>query len=212
MNDTWKKAQTWEADWLGNAINSLYEEEKQIVYAEKMGLVKSPTPKTPYNFDLEGKSILDIGGGAYSLLLKCVNLKDSYVVDPLMSKYPAWVIERYREAKITPLDIKGEEVALANIMIDLIVDECWVYNVLEHTYDPKKVIENALQLGNIVRIFEWIETRLGVNDGHIHSFTESQLNEWLGGKGKVEVLNRGGARGKAYYGVFKGNNYATSSD
>ena len=91
----WKKAQEWEADWHGNCINSLNEEQKQIVYAEKMGLTLSPTPKTPYNFDLNGKSILDIGGGAYSLLLKCVNFTDSYVADPLVNRYPEWVIRRY---------------------------------------------------------------------------------------------------------------------
>lgn len=210
MNETWKKAQEWELNWHSNCSNSLYEEEKQIVYAEKMGLIKTPTPKTPYVFDLEGKSVLDIGGGAYSLLLKCVNFRNSYVIDPLMDKYPSWVGYRYRMLDIMMLVSTGEEVT-EQFPDGEKFDEVWIYNVLEHTYDPKKIIENALELGNIVRIFEWIETRLGINDGHIHSFTESQLNEWLGGEGKVEVLNRSGAKGKAYYGVFKGNNYVASS-
>jgi len=73
MQEIWQKAQKWEQEWHKNCVNSLNEEQKQIIYARKMGLVLSPTPKTPFNFDLKGKSILDIGGGPYSLLLKCVN-------------------------------------------------------------------------------------------------------------------------------------------
>ena len=207
MNEQWKAAQEWELNWHDNCINSLYEEEKQIVYAEKMGLVRTPTPKTPYNFDLEGKSVLDIGGGAYSLLLKCVNFSEARVVDPLMDSYPTWIKDRYHEMKIIPSCNTGED--LMGWIGDpyKIIDEVWIYNVLEHVSDPKKVIDNALQLGKIVRIFEWVETRLGVNNGHIHSFTEKQLNEWLGGEGKTEVIKRGGANGKAYYGIFKGRHY-----
>ena len=200
----WELAQQWEEQWHSNCVNSLNEELKQIVYAEKMGLIRTPTPKTPYNFDLEGKSVLDIGGGAYSLLLKCVNYSNAVVVDPLMSKYPEWVIERYDTAKIRTLSCAGEELKLQETF-----DECLIYNVLEHTYNPKKVVENALEVGNIVRIFEW----LGVpkNVGHIHTLNEQDLNKWLGGEGKVEQINRNGAVGTAFYGVFRGKNYASLS-
>lgn len=204
----WEIAQSWELDWHSSCINSLNEELKQIVYAEKMGLIRTPTPKTPYNYDLEGKSVLDCGGGAYSLLLKCVNYHidklgktTTTVTDPLMMKYPQWVRDRYTEAGITFQEEKGEDVGYW----DVPYDEVWIYNVLEHTENPKKVVENALEVGNIVRIFEW----LGVpkNVGHIHTLNEQDLNKWLGGEGKVEKINRNGAVGTAFYGVFKGNNY-----
>lgn len=209
--EAWNKAQAWEAEWHGNCINSLNEELKQIVYAEKMGLIRTPIPKTPYNFDLNGKTILDIGGGAYSLLLKCTNYEDgTTVTDPLMSKYPKWVIDRYNEANIMPLNVAGEDLVGIEGMLHIYWDEVWIYNVLEHTKDPKTVLENALQLGNIVRIFEWLETSLNI--GHIHSLKRELLDEWLGGEGKVEMVNRDGAVGKAYYGVFKGDNYVASSD
>lgn len=202
MDDTWKKAQSWERHWHGNCINSYYEEQKQLVYAEKMGLVRSPTPKTPYNFDLKGASILDIGGGAYSLLLKCVNFENSCVIDPLMEEYPEWVVDRYRSANIFHFEGCGEELLNSDYGVH---DEVWIYNVLEHTYDPKKIIENALDLGKIVRIFEWLDTPS--TEGHPQTLRENELNEWLGGEGKVEMIDRSGTKGKCYYGVFKGNDY-----
>ena len=207
MSD-WKSAQKWELNWHSNCVNSFHEEEKQLVYAEKMGLVRKPTPKTPYNFDLEGKNILDIGGGAYSLLLKCVDYSMCCVADPLMDKYPEWVILRYKEAFISPLAIKGEDILKHNFG-SVVFDEVWIYNVLEHCENPEKVIKNARKLGKIVRLFEWVETR--INEGHIHSLSVLDLNKWLGGDGKVELIKRGGAVGKAYYGIFKGDDYASSS-
>ena len=80
-------------------------------------------------------------------------------------------------------------------------DEAWIYNVLQHTENPKKVIENAQRVANTIRIFEWVNT--GINIGHIHNLTESKLNEWLGGYGKVETFNgQWNCYGKAYYGIF----------
>jgi len=213
QENKWKLAQAWELDWHGNCINSFHEEEKQLVYAEKMGLIRTPLPKTPYNFDLEGKSILDIGGGAYSLLLKCVNyavcdevtvpVKNAEwckVIDPLMAKYPRWVRDRYSTAHIHISDEVGE-----SIIGKMIFDEVWIYNVLEHTKEPKKVIENALELGNIVRIFEWVGTT--TNIGHPHSLNKKQLDKWLGGEGKVENISHNGAVGTAYYGIFVGDKF-----
>ena len=204
MPTKWEKAQEWELDWHSNCINSFHEEEKQLVYAEKMGLIPTPTPKTPVNFDLDGKSVLDIGGGAYSLLLKCVNFSHGTVVDPLMAKHPKWVKARYAEAGIVAVSETGEK-----FKSNMTYDEVWIYNVLEHVKSPKKVIDKTLELGRVVRIFEWLDTR--ENTGHPHTLKEKQLNKWLGGSGKVEKVNRGGAVGSAYYGVFKGERYVTSS-
>lgn len=207
--EKWKVAQDWEADWHGNCINSLNEEQKQLVYAEKMGLVPTPTPKTPYTFKIGG-AVLDIGGGAYSLLLKCTNIAGSLVIDPLMNRYPSWVKFRYKTAGIECMQMTGEDsLGLRDAVLDgYIFDEVWMYNVLEHVIDPKKIIENALELGKVVRIFEWLDTP--PNIGHPHTLTEVELNKWLDGEGKVEVIRRGGAVGKAYYGVFKGNHYGNN--
>jgi 2-polyprenyl-3-methyl-5-hydroxy-6-metoxy-1,4-benzoquinol methylase len=120
--------------------------------------------KSPYNIDMKGAKVLDIGGGPTSLLLKCVN-KNGVVVDPL--PLPAWVEERYRIAGITFCQMKGENIDLVNF------DECWIYNVLQHTENPQKVVENARRAAKLIRLFEWIDTP--TNEGHPHSLNKGKL-------------------------------------
>jgi len=199
MSKEWEKSIEWEEEWWGNCVNTLGEEVKQLLYAQKMGLITAPTFKTPYRFELNGISVLDIGGGPVSLLLKCENGGHLVVSDPL--PVPNWVKERYDAAGIIFYEIKGEDLLKEREEFNskLIFDEIWIYNVLPHCENPKKIIENAKQIGKLIRIFEWIDTPIG--KGHLSSLTEKELNEWLGGEGKVEQLN-GIAHGKAYYGVF----------
>lgn len=202
----WQKAQDWEQGWHDNCINSFHEEEKQMVYAEKMGLVKISTPKSPHNYNLEYKRILDIGGGAYSLLLKCLNIgEDSFVIDPLMMRHPAWVNMRYNCLGVNAITLKGEDVL--PFFEGQVFDEVWFYNVLEHVEDPEIIVKNAKKIAKVIRVFEWLDTRINV--GHIHSLNEETMNKWLGGYGKTEVISRGGANGKCYYGLFLGDHYAT---
>ena len=73
---SWQEAQRWEKDWHGNCINKVGGEWHQVtVIAPKMGLSREPNIKRTHTFDLQRRSVLDIGGGAASLLLKCVNVK-----------------------------------------------------------------------------------------------------------------------------------------
>jgi len=185
----------WEQDWWGTCQNTYGEEEKQLVYARKMGLTFFHNGKSPYNIDMQGKSVLDIGGGPCSLLLKCVNVDDAKVVDP--TKFPDWVYKRYDDAGIEYEIQSGED--FPSSMTEW-WDECWIYNVLQHTRSPMEVIANAKRQAKLIRIFEWIDTP--TNIGHPHTLTEEQLNQWLGGEGKVEILSESGCTGKAYYGVF----------
>lgn len=187
----WSQAQRWESSWWGNCVNSFHEEEKQLVYAQKMGLVFTRSPKTPYNIDMRGASVLDIGGGPCSLLLKCENVRGK-VVDPLT--FPDWVYARYDSAGIEWEIKKGEAVDEEGF------DEVWLYNVLEHAQAPHRIIAYARRAGKLIRIFEWLDT--APNVGHPHSQTEEWLNKKLGGEGRVEQLRRRGCYGKAYYGVF----------
>lgn len=196
----WDEDQQWEKEWHGNCVNSINEELKQLVYAGKMGLKQTHNIKTPYTFNLEQKSILDVGGGPYSLLLKCENFKKAVVVDPC--EYPAWVHERYKSAGIDDYRIAGED------FLDLklgVFDEVWIYNVLQHTRVPEKILTNIRKSAKIIRIFEWVET--GTAIGHPQNLTKPDLDKWLGGVGKVENINQGGCVGLCYYGIFKGNHY-----
>lgn len=193
MTENWEKDQEWEANWWGDCLNIYGEETKQRHYAECMGLQELSNSQFSFFYDLELKSVLDIGGGPTSLLLKCINRGRSKVIDPLT--YPAWVYNRYNHAGIEYLLVKGEDINKEDF------DEVWIYNVLQHVIDPVAIINNAKRAGKIIRLFEWLE--IGVAPGHPHNLLEDQMNEWLGGSGKTGLS--GG--GKEYYGIFLGDNY-----
>ena len=190
---TWEDETLWEKLWWKSCCNTYMEEEKQLLYAKKMGLKQYYDGKTPYNFDVKGR-ILDIGGGPISMLLKCPNAKGK-VVDPC--DYPAWIAERYKCTGIEYEKIRGEYITETGY------DEVFLYNVLQHVEDPYKICRNALNAGKLVRIFEWIDN--GISPGHPQNLTEKDLNFWLCGIGKVEVLNTPVCKGKCYYGIFVGN-------
>lgn len=192
----WKEAQVWESDWWGNCVNTLQEENKQIMYADRMGLIMVPSDKTPYVYDLDGATVLDVGGGPVSLLLKCVNV-DGYVVDPILRNVPIWVRERYREAGI---QFSGKRFESLDLGIKW--DEAWIYNVLLHVEDPKKIIKKARKVAKLIRIFEWLNSPKTAS--HPSTLREEELNEWLEGEGKVEKFKeqRPQMQGIGYYGIF----------
>lgn len=190
---SWEEDQEFERSWWGDCSNTFTEETKQLTYAYKMGLTcYSNNGKWPC-YDLNRKSVLDIGGGPVSILLKCEN-RSRYcmVMDPC--EYPGWVEGRYQQSGVDYIRQKGEEEILG------FWDEVWIYNVLQHTEDPAQIIKNAKTVAPILRIFEWID--LPAHEGHPQELKEDLLNEWIGGIGTTEHLNENGCYGKAYYGVF----------
>lgn len=199
MEQTWDAAQEWERQWHGDCANSFHEEEKQYVYASRMGLDRYVT-----NFygrkgwDFGSKSVIDIGGGAYSLLNKSVAARKA-VVDPC--NYPDWVRARYDACNVEFYKIPAENINSGIGKWDMAL----IYNCLQHTIDPEQIIRNVKAISKEIHIFEWIDT--GTNIGHLHDLKEDKLNKWLGGEGKVTDINESGAVGKCYYGIFKGDRY-----
>lgn len=192
----WTQEQEWERQWWGDCVNTFAEETKQITYAHRMGLVNaSDGAHWPY-YNLQNKSVLDIGGGPSSLLLKTHNRNLCKVADPC--KYPAWVYARYEIAGIHWAIEAGEKLDLSRNF-----DEVWIYNVLQHTDDPQAIIRNAKAVAGTIRIFEWIN--IPPHPGHPQMLLEDELNEWLGGTGTVEDFRdrpENGCNQVAYYGCF----------
>ena len=188
------EAQAWEKLWWASCNFSTFgEEAKQLTYANLMSLVNEPREGKWPVYDLAGKSVIDLGGGPVSMLLKTVNGGTLTVVDPC--PYPEWVGARYEAAGITQYEEGAEGFAR-----DGGYDEAWCYNCLQHVESPEAVIATARRCAKRLRIFEWIETETNV--GHPHSLHADELNRWIGGVGTVGMVNENGAVGLAYWGVF----------
>jgi glycosyltransferase involved in cell wall biosynthesis/SAM-dependent methyltransferase len=180
----------FEKDFWGNCANTFHEDIKHYTYAKFMGIERNG-----HHFIVHGKSILDIGGGPTSMLLKSYDLNRGKVVDPI--KYPDWTVERYRGKNIDVSVDCGENVNETGW------DEVWIYNCLQHVRDPQKIIENAKRAAPILRIFEWID--IPAHEGHPQELKEELLNLWIGGKGSTATLSEKdtGCHGRVYYGSFK---------
>jgi len=182
--EEWKKENDHEREWWGECVNTSDEETKQLDYAKYMGIDEYKIfGFLGGNYDLRGKSILDIGGGPVSILLKCRNFSKGVVVDPCT--FPDWIMKRYEKASITYLKQMAEDLEL-----DEKFDEVWIYNLLQHCLDPAKVIENAKKYGKIIRIFEWIETEK--IPGHPHIQSKEWLDRQLGVYGQTVQLTWAG--------------------
>lgn len=178
----------FEKQYWGDCTNTFDEDQKHYVYAKLMGLTRRH-----YSFDVGHKSIIDIGGGPSSILLKTINLVRGLVVDPI--QYPEWTQARYAIKNISVSVTMGEEVNESGW------DEVWIYNCLQHTHDPARVIENAKRAAPVLRIFEWID--IEPHDGHPHELSSDLLNRWIGGHGNIINLAESGCFGRAYYGIFQ---------
>lgn len=195
--ESWQDSQKFELDWHtsnNNCANSYNEETKQFKYAELMGLNQYRKEKYGIvSFDFGNQSVLDVGGGPYSILLKS-KASSMAVIDPL--PIPQWCRMRYEQCNIDFINKQAEDED--EIRADIVL----CYNVLEHTEDPEKICKNMLQMGKTIHFFDWIDTPS--SPGHPHTLREETLNEWLGGEGQTIKLNENGLYGRAYYGVFKG--------
>lgn len=206
LNKEWAEAQHFERDWWGDCINTFGEEIKQINYAQYMNITTQLRDSKPV-INNEGKSVLDIGGGPASMLLKCINKGRSVVVDPLLN-LPKWVLDRYASAGIEFYNIPGEAINSGLLALNLNedkFDEVWIYNVLQHTSKPSLVLENAKKMGKLIRIFEWVNTP--PHKGHPHELKPEVLDKILGGEGDLLDMKKIKANWSqyplGYYGSFE---------
>ena len=196
-NDVWVQAQVHEAKYWGGCYNAatFNEIQKQYVYAREMGLESFADAHG--DFDLQNKSILDVGGGPWSMLLRSYNYRRAVVADPLPC--PPSVLRRYKNYGINFQALPGEE-----LDTDDHFDEVWIYNVLQHVMDPAEIIRRVQKLATRVRIFEWVY--IPTDTCHPHLLTPEGLLNWFSGSRiehiGIKQLNEQQCVGQAFIGIF----------
>lgn len=192
--EEWQSNQLWERQSWGNEVfltSSNNEAKKQLIYAREMGLI-SNINEVPIN--LHGKSVLDMGCGPISLLLRSSNFAHAYGVEPLY--YGSEVVNNYNKANIKLVQKPIEHVELEDFN-GVVFDEVWMYNVLEHVISPKKCLEKLLALpAKRLRIFEWIN--IPPSPGHPFMLTVDLFVNALSlkdGEFKLQDLNESGCVG-----------------
>jgi hypothetical protein len=143
--------------------------------------------------DLKNKKILEIGPARISALLYCDNYDYSYIVEP--TTYDDTDV-LYKDKKITFIKEIYEECESP------IVDEIWLFNVLQHILDPDLFINKCKKNAKIIRFFEPINTPIEVH--HPHSFTYDDYKKYFGEsvkyyKGSTEIYHTA----DCVYGIYK---------
>lgn len=173
-NQQWDAAQEGEAGYWGNCNNfrTWGEFTKGELYGREMDLYRE-FGDAYGELNMQGRSILDVGGGPISMTLRCYNSHLMVVADPIT--WPPPVHRRYLNAGIQFLQVAGEDLPPPVREYD----EVWIYNVLQHVRDPQQVIEKAkayvAQGGGRLRIFEWLN--IPADKCHPHVLTEMMLCE-----------------------------------
>ncbi len=194
--NTWDTAQHSELGFWDTCTQTFVEEEKQFFYATRMKLPFIDYPRS--SIDFQGKSVIDIGSGPASLLLRSHNYSKAHAVDPLMDKFPQWVRDRYTSVGITPVASGGEDMDTNQIF-----DEAIEYNVMQHVRDYELILYKMRRIAKVVRVVEWLN--VPSDELHPHILTEEILNRCLGGKGMVEQVHEPYMfDAQMYYGVFEG--------
>jgi len=113
--------------------------------------------------------VVDIGGGALSLLLNFHKIH-GLVVDPI--QFNAEWIQRYSNNGIDFLCSTAEDF-LETFDSGILWDEVWIYNTLQHVKDPEFILRNVRKVSSVLRISEPCLTP--IDTPHPHSFTP----EWM---------------------------------
>jgi hypothetical protein len=113
--------------------------------------------------ECKNKKILEIGPAFYPALL-FTDAKEKFALEPLFDKFPEEIKKLYNDNNINVIIDKAE-----NLDTNLIFDEIWIFNLLQHVQDPDVLLEKCKKVGKIIRIFEPIEWPTDIC--HPHSFT-----------------------------------------
>lgn len=170
--ERWQEAQKGEAEFWSSADRTALCKYLDGLYVNQLQI----TPEA-----IQGKTVLDLGGGPYPLaILLGLPIASVTVVDPLP----------FANVLLDPL-VK-RITAPAETYSGPRCDEVWGYNVLQHVIDPAAVIATALRHAlTRVRWFDWVDSPIASH--HPHSLKAEWLIEQFAGW-KLTVCSKGSVR------------------
>ena len=157
-----------------------------------------------------GKSVIEIGAGPWGLTLRVKGASLLYAVEP--AKFPANILGRYESRGVKFINEPAELVTLKSLGLTEKFDEVWLSNCLQHTQSPQHILQNMLDLGKTIRVFEWVD--YPPHEGHPWLITKNLIeSELLSGadcevgiQRKLNIRCNPGPKtfiGNAYWGIFK---------
>lgn len=186
-NSAWQNAQKHEQDYWGNCLGMRAWGEfcKQEMYGREMGLFAEYGDDAG-ELNMRHRSVLDLGGGPVSMLLRSYNVDQPTIVDPC--NWPESVHRRYANYKIHFVNKLVEDLTRDDIYYTH-WNEVWIYNVLQHVKNPDQVLKKAIERlepnFSKLRIFEWVH--IDADDCHPHVLTPEGILNWLKGC-KIEKI------------------------
>ena len=206
-NKEWIDANSAESDYWEIFTCELETFKHQETYIDVMGIRNDYFHAPDNSLNLSGLNVLDVGGGPSSILLRTNNLKGNQhegvktgvVIDPLR------IIDyhkiRYDYYGIKFINDQAENIDLYYNEMGYF-DECFIYNCLQHTLDPIKILDKVSLLSKRIRIAEPIN--VPVDNMHLHMFTEKYFEQYFSKKqfkcNDSEIVRIGGA--DHYVGLF----------
>lgn len=123
-----------------------------------------------FNFSVLNKKILEIGPGVYACLLFCNNIKNCAIIESM--EFPKNIQKIYKEK-----GIKIYQNPVENLNFKAEFDEVWVFNVMQHIWNPNVFIEKLKNCSNKILFFEPINTEL--NEEHVYSYTKEDFENYF---------------------------------
>lgn len=162
QKDAWERAQIKEEKLNGTQNFEDGDNHFRKVYGYYFNFVE-------LDFNLNGKSVIEIGPANFPALRYCPNIGKSYIIEPTVTAHLKQCVEGLG---IEIFGKPAEDIDFPK------VDEVWLFNILQHTINPSLIIKKAKKAAKIIRFFEPIEA--GIDECHLHEFTLDYFKKHFG--------------------------------
>lgn len=197
----WEDAQIGELKYWQRPRVVWGEHDKQLSYFEHMKMWED-FGIADFELDMKDKSVLDIGCGPASSLLRMTNAACLSGIDPI--EYGAAARRRYTafgiDYRVSPAENLDREFG-EHSMFDLTL----CYNVLQHPENPEKIVKQMIHHSREIRIFEWLW--IPTDNEHLWMLTPDMLLNWFQGC-KIKYMatprvTECGCTASAFVGIFE---------